>query len=279
MVSWWIVAGLMILAVIAFVYAAFAAGQRFGAMVQNDMNVLRGEQGENPGRVTTTADLNQLPECVQRWLIYARVVGKEIPRLAVIKHSGAMRTGQGKGWMPFQAEYLYSLEKPAFIWHVDVQAAPLIHLVGRDMLYRGKGHMLIKLLALFAVADEKGPEIDQGSLLRYLGEMVWFPFGAFQEYITWEAISADSARVTLREAGMSVSGIMTFNEIGQPIQFSAMRYRSENGRYTLNNWVINLHEYQCFDGVNIPSQVEVIWEMSDGPFEWFTARIQDLWYE
>jgi hypothetical protein len=39
----------------------------------------------------------------------------------------------------------------------------------------GKGHMLIKASSFSTVVDAKGEEIDQGSMMRCLSEMLRFP--------------------------------------------------------------------------------------------------------
>ena len=69
----------------------------------------------------------------------------------------------------------------------------VLPIAGRDRYADGHGHMLIKLASLLTVADGAGPEIDQGTLLRYLGEIVWFPSAALRDYISWEAIDERSA--------------------------------------------------------------------------------------
>ena len=35
--------------------------------------------------------------------------------------------------------------------------------------------MLVKAVSAFTVADAKGEELDQGEMMRYLNEMMWFP--------------------------------------------------------------------------------------------------------
>lgn len=75
--------------------------------------------------------------------------------------------------------------------------------------------MLIKILSLFTVADSKGKEIDQGSLLRYLAETMWFPTAALNEYLYWEEMDQYNAKVTMTYDEITASGIFTFNDIGQ----------------------------------------------------------------
>lgn len=101
--------------------------------------------------------------------------------------------------------------------------------------------MLIKFMSLITVADAKGPKIDQGTLVRYLAEMVWFPTAALNDYVEWEEIDANSARVTMSYNGVTVSGTFTFNDKGEVLNFTTERYKETEGEYTLETWSIDLN--------------------------------------
>lgn len=89
--------------------------------------------------------------------------------------------------------------------------------------------MLIKLLSLITVADSKEEKIDQGTLLRYLAEMVWFPTAAVNDYIQWEELDSSSARATMNYGGIIASGIFNFNSQGEVINFVAEKYMEKDG--------------------------------------------------
>ena len=75
--------------------------------------------------------------------------------------------------------------------------------------------MLVKLLSIITLANEHGPEVDQGELLRYLAEIVWFPTAWLSDYIQWEAIDAQSAKATIILPNNTVAAVLHFNEKGQ----------------------------------------------------------------
>src|SRR5690606_21654789 len=102
--------------------------------------------------------------------------------------------------------------------------APFLHKMGRDKYYEGKGNMLIKILSLITVADAAGEEIDQGTLVRYLAETVWFPTAALSNYIEWKQTVQDSAEATMSYKETTASGVFTFNEKGDVVDFTAQRY-------------------------------------------------------
>ena len=182
--------------------------------------------------------------------------------------------------MPVTAEQYFTVSSPGFLWLADVKAAPLVHLAGRDKYYQGKGHMLIKLFSVFAVANARGQEIDQGALLRYLAEIVWFPSAALQNYITWEQIDATAARATMRYGDISASGIFTFTPAGDFLSFEAKRYYDRKTGATLETWFVAVEgdSYKAFGGIRIPEKAAVTWKLATGDFTWFKVEIVDVIY-
>lgn len=107
----------------------------------------------------------------------------------------------------------------------------------------GEGRMLIKAGSLFPIVDDKGPEMDQGSMMRYLSEMIWFPTAFLEDNISFEPIDNNSARVTLIDLGKSVTATMYFDKEGRFTDFMAKRYRTVEGGYDLETWSAPVFEY------------------------------------
>lgn len=224
------------------------------------------------------ADLEGLPLCVQKWLESSQVIGKERIRTVRLKQKGLLRTKEGQPWMPTEAEQYFTIDNPGFIWQAKIKAAPLLYIVGRDKYYKGKGNMLIKFLSLITVVDAKGKELDQGALLRYLAETMWFPSAALSNYIKWEEIDSNSAKATMSYGGVTASGVFVFNEKQEVINFVAQRYMEIDGQYSLETWSPLVKEYNDFNGIKVPSKVEVIWKLKTGDFKWFQLEITDIEY-
>lgn len=273
----WYGIGLIAVLLVLFVLVTTMAQNNFSQKVKSEVETLFRIQEKTKG-VVTAADLDGLPPVVAKWMSSSGVVGKEIPTTVRLRQSGEMRTTAEQAWMPFSADYYYTVEEPGFIWHADVKAAPLVHLSGRDKLYQGKGHMLIKLLSLITVADGKGKEIDQGSLVRYLAEIAYFPAAALADYITWEAVADNSAQATISVVGIEASGTFTFDNEGNPVEFTAPRYMEKNGQYSLETWRVVMRDHREFNGMVLPATVEVIWDLPTGGFSWFKAGLNEIEY-
>jgi hypothetical protein len=224
----------------------------------------------------TEADLAGLPEPVQRWLRYAGVVGKSRPTTVRLKQEGELRLGE-RGWFPFTAEEYYTTNPPGFVWTVKLEMAPLVSVVGRDAYLEGRGSMDMRLLGLVPVAKDSGPEMDQGDLLRYLNEIMWFPAGAISPYITWEAIDATSARATMTYAGVSAPATFFFDDQGRLTNMVAERFDREDGR--VNLWSTPVTAYGEFAGVRIPVAGEGVYARESGDYSYIRLRITALEYD
>ncbi|AKL96534.1 hypothetical protein CACET_c30900 [Clostridium aceticum] len=260
-----------------FIVGSVIANFLFKGNVEQEVKTLFSNV-ENKGEIVTEEDIEGLPQNVQIWLEYAGVVGMEKIAAVRLKQKANMRLGVDKPWMPVEAEQYFTSEEPSFIWKAKIKVAPLIHIAGRDKYQDGKGNMLIKALSLLTVADSEGKEIDQGTLLRYLAETMWFPSAVLKEYITWEEIDEDNAKATMTYGDITASGIFTFNDNGEVIKFEAERYGEFDGEFSLETWSISLRDYKEFEGVRVPSKGEVTWKLGDGDFTWFNFEVTEIQY-
>jgi len=166
-------------AVVLVAGAVIGIGQAiYERRLDADVNALLGASTERASRVITEANLATLPEPVQRWLRWAQVVGKPIPTTIHLKQTGRFKLSETGGWMPFTAEETYTTDPPGFVWKTSMQMFPLVSIIGRDQYVDGHGSIQMRVLGIVPVADAAGPAMDQGALLRYLNETIWFPAAA-----------------------------------------------------------------------------------------------------
>ncbi|SNS68969.1 hypothetical protein SAMN05446037_101732 [Anaerovirgula multivorans] len=267
----------IVVLVVAFTVTSSIASFLFKRNVEQEVKMLFSKV-EDKEKIVTAEDIEGLPQNVQRWLEYTGVIGREKIVAVRLKQKADMRLGEGKPWMPVEAEQYFTSEEPGFIWRANIKVAPLIHIAGRDKYQDGKGNMLIKALSLFSVADSEGKEIDQGTLLRYLAETMWFPSAVLKEYITWEEIDEDNAKATMTYGGITASGIFTFNDKGEAIKFEAERYGEFNGKFSLETWSVPVRDYKEFEGIRVPTKGDITWKLDDGDFNWFNFEITEIEY-
>ncbi|MDD5263421.1 MAG: hypothetical protein PHU43_01120 [Candidatus Bipolaricaulis sp.] len=230
-------------------------------------------------QVVTEASLEPLPEPVQRWLRSAGVVGRQVPATVRLRQEGAIRQAPDAPWMRFSADQYYTIDPTSFIWRVSATASPGFFIRGVDELRDGRGAMRMVVLGLFTVVNASGADMDQGAALRYLQEIVWFPFAALARNISWEAVDENSARATLTVGEGSVDGLFTFASDGRVVGFKATRYRSEQPASVLRTWRVPLRDHAAFDGVLVPTSGEATWDLDGGTFTYITAKIVELDYD
>jgi hypothetical protein len=213
---------------------------------------------------------------VQRWLRWARVVGTQRPVSVRLKQTGQFRLTEGGGWLPFRAEEYYTTDPPGFVWSVTLRLAGLLPISGRDRYFEGRGDIEMRLLSLVPVARSRGRGLDQGALLRYLNEIMWFPAAAVSPYIRWEGVDANAARATLSYRGVTASATFMFDAQDRLINMVARRYNDARAR--VETWSTPLNAYGEFEGVRVPVAGEGVWTYDSGDFPYIRLRITELQY-
>lgn len=262
------------IAVLVVVIISFAAMQ-FSRKVAQEVDSIKALAGTKE-IIITEETVSQLPVNVQRWLRRSNVIGGKNPNLIRVVQQGSMRTKPGGKWMPFEAVQYFSIDPPAFVWNAKIKAAPLFTIAGRDKFKDGRGNMLIKPLYVFTAADSRGEEINQGTLLRYMAEMAWFPQAAVSHYLRWEFVDDHHARVTMTYGDTSASGVYRFNDDGTFAGFEALRYGDFDGTYRMEKWSVATTGYRSFNGILIGNRNEVTWKLKDGDFKWLTLEITGM---
>lgn len=163
-----------------------------------------------------------------------------------------MRTSFDGTWMPTTADQYFSVDKPGFVWKADVRMMRWLPMVGRDKYVNGRGNMLIKALSVVSVVDATDAKTDQGTLLRYLGEICWFPAAALSPYITWQPVDDAHARATMTYKGVTASATFAFDAQHRLAGVSALRYMGGGDKGTLQKWYIPSRAWKTIHGVTIP---------------------------
>ncbi|MFW5786904.1 MAG: DUF6544 family protein [Halanaerobiales bacterium] len=271
--------GIFILVLIVLLIISVKIGEaRFNNMVDGEIKeILNMSETEDTVKVEED-DIRDMPEPVKRWLKYSEVIGKQRVKTVRLKQEGRFKTSPDNSWMPYTAEQYYNAENPAFVWKVKMKAGPGVFINGRDKYYEGRGHMLIKLLSIFNVADARGTEMDQGTLLRFLNEIMWFPSAATYEYIEWKEIDNNSARAVINYGDLNASAVFYFNEKGEMIDFKADRYMERDGKYSLEEWRTPITDYDKIVGKNLATAGKGIWKLDSGDFNYIKLNITDIEY-
>lgn len=259
-----IAAGIVVLSLLVIVIGSLVFRGRISREVNRLMSM---EKGTVPG-VIRADKLNRFPAPVKRYLSYAGVADKrELLRLR-ISQKGEIRTDRDQKWMPFRAEQFISTATPGFLWRANT-----FPILVRDMFDGKKGSMRINLLGLRNLAVAETRKIDQGALMRYLGEMVWYPTAFLRDEITWYPMDEKSAMAVIKAGNTTAEGVFHFNALGQVETFTAKRYREIHGHFELDKWTAQMEEYREAEGFKIPFKGTVTWKLQEGDLDYFRFEL------
>ena len=219
-----------------------------------------------PRRIDLGA-LVKLPAPVRRYLANALRTLQHAARTARLQHDGTFRPDLKGPWFPIRGEEYLTFDPPGFIWWGRVRIAPGIWIDARDRSVAGAGNMLVMAESTFPLADASGPQLDQGALLRLLGELVWMP-AAFLDgrYIRWSPLDDQRADAALSVAGRTVTGVFDFGDDGLPARFTGERFRDlGGGKSVLTPFLGEYLDYRSVDGMLVPHQVVGAWVIDGRP--------------
>ncbi len=224
-------------------------------------------------------DINSLPYPVQNWLKQSGMSGKEPVKSVWLTQKAKMKMKpEQENWYNATAEQIFTVDNPGFVWTVKMKMSPIIKIKGRDKFIDGKGEMLIRMNSIINIVKEKGNKINEGTMQRFLGEIVWFPSAALSPYIKWEPIDSLSAKATMDYRGTKASGTFYFNEQGDFIKYSALRYKGNEPDAKPYEWVVNVIEHAIMDGVKIPVKMSATWKLDEGDWTWLELEVIDIQY-
>ena len=217
------------------------------------------------------AQLTGLPKPVQRYFKQVLKNGQPYISYVSLLHDGQFKTGLDKGWRAIKGEQYFTVEKPGFIWKGTTSL-----FTARDMYIADKGRLIVSILSLYNVVDAQGETINQGELLRWLAEGIWFPTNLLPgDQLKWIAIDENTAKLIFSYNGMSLYYIVTFDGEGLITQMETKRYMEKD---RLETWIGKMAGYKTINGVSVPTNIEAIWRLEKGDFCYAKFRVTKIVY-
>jgi hypothetical protein len=229
------------------------------------------------------AELANLPEPVQR---YFRTVLKDKARLVAsvdIEHVGTFNMGTTEdNWKPLTSKQRVMTQPAGFMWDARIPMVPGLVAYVHDAFVAGRGVLEAKLFGLLTVMNmPNSPELNQGELMRYLAEAVWYPTALLpNQGVVWEPVDTTHARATLTSGSTTVTLTFQFDEQGliKTVR-SEERYREVKGVQVPTPWQGHHWDYQWHSNMLIPCRGEVAWMLPEGPKPYWRGHIQRIAYE
>lgn len=124
----------------------------------------------------------------------------------------------------------------------------------------------------------RGPGLDQGALLRLLGELAWMPTAFLDaRHVRWAAVDDARARATLAVGGRTVNATFTFGPDGLVTGMSGDRQRDVGGgRSVLTPFRGVCQDWREVDGLVLPFRMEAIWIVDGNACPYARFEVEQL---
>jgi len=228
----------------------------------------------NSGQPFYFNQIPELPEPVQRYFDFSLKKRQNINCIST-RFSGFFRLTDSQKWFSIKGEDYYTVKNPGFIWFAKIKMSPFFWITVRDCYLQDKGQVLAKAYSLFTFANAEGPEIDQGTLSRWISSAVWFPPALLpNEHLTWEHIDNKSSRLLFSYKGIKINAVISFGRNGEIIKLVTDRYCSET--HNFEKWTAYCKSYSDYNGFNIPTEIGAIWNFTTKNLHYARFRLDSI---
>lgn len=235
--------------------------------------------GEVEAPVVREEGLAHLPEPVQRYLRLTGSVGKPVARNFRAVHRGRIRATPEDPWMEFTAEQHNFLGEPSRFFLMKARRGGL----PVDVLHvfqENSASMRVRLLSLFQMVYNRGPEMDQAETVTVFNDLCLFaPSALVDPAIRWEALDHGSARAFYTLGGRTISAVLSFGESGEMVDFVSddrQAVSSDGTTFTPLRWSTPVFEYRDFGDRRAFVRGEGRWHPSDGEYAYIELELLDL---
>lgn len=281
------IAIISILIVVLLVIVIMYARDRWQSETDKLRIKLTNEQKLIQPKTYDPQEILDLPEPVQRYFKAVLQDGQAIATKIELSQHGQFHMNETEiKWHRFTATQLVTTQRLGFDWDAKIQMIPLIpffNVFVHDTYLLGEGDLQASIIGLFTVAKmHNTPELNQGELLRFLAESVWYPTALLpSQGVVWEAIDQHSSRATLTDGKTTASIVFQFDAEGliTSMRADARCYRVVGDKLTFMPWVGNFREYATHNGMRIPLEGEVGWEHPEGVQLYFKGKTTKISYE
>jgi len=242
------------------------------------------QQGADAGAQATyqPGQLEGLPPPVQRYL--QRVLPPDMPlvRRIRLQQHGIFNIGnEGPQWLPLKASSRVTTTPPGMMWEAHLSIAPPLYIRVVDYYLRGRGSLSGTVLGAIPVIEAPpSPDLDQGELMTWLAEAVWYPTALLPgKWVSWEALDQLNARATVDDGYTSASLDFHFNFRDEVVRVSSQaRAREVDGGYQMNPWSCHYRDYARMSGVLVPREGEAVWQLPQGEQPYMRVRLDSVDY-
>lgn len=221
-------------------------------------------------------DNAHLPELVRSYLARSLPPGGANPAVVRVQQTGKMWKKPGARAMPFRATEDFVVDGVAFSWRARFPILGPLALTVVDEFSNGEGQLRVSLLGL-PLQTVKGPDASLGEAMRYLAELAWAPQAiAANRELEWQEIDKETVDVACTVGQTKATVRWQFNEDGDVVGATGLRPFRVGKTLVPQRWGGEFGAYASFRGIRVPISAEVWWDLPEGRFVYWRARLTAL---
>ncbi|SEO30096.1 hypothetical protein SAMN04490248_103231 [Salinihabitans flavidus] len=218
-----------------------------------------------------------LPEPARRYFSFMIAPGAPLWTVAEIDMTGqfSLGTKQAPAYRPMRARQILAAPE-GFVWAMRTRGGLPISGSDSGTWTRFRILWLIPVARLGGDADHR-----RSAFGRYVAEaVIWSPAALLPgPGVTWEAAGEDTARVTIRHAGLEQAVDVTVDSEGRPVEVSFQRWSDANPEkvHRLQPFGAVMSDFREVGGYRLPFRVEAGNMFgTDAYFPFFLADVSEI---
>lgn len=224
----------------------------------------------------TEEAIQHLPEPLKKYLHVCGYIDRSVPVNANVHWSESwLKLSPKKEWKKLRTVQFNSVKPLGRSAYMKIAGMPV---AARDLYHDGYGEMKVKLLNSINVAFDNSKEVAQSALITTFCEFMLIPSYMLLENVKWEEIDDHSARATLSDNGIEVSGTFHFDDEGYFTHFETFDRYFTVGKHNYKKvkFSVIVEKYKAQKKLKIGEKVKVMWHLPEGDYEYYKGTIDRI---
>ncbi len=249
--------------------------------INNVVSELKDSINFSDKKLFTYKELDNQPELIKKYFRSVVSDSTYFPKFIKVEQTAQFKTDLNSEWKPLKADQYFTTESPNFIWISEMKTSKFFWVNAIDSYINGEGNMLIKFNSSITIADSWGIELDKSGMFRYISEAVLFPTKLLpSEYLLWNILDSTTAEIKFIDGDNSIVAKLFFDSEYKISRIETFdKYRALAQGYEKSLYTIYLTKYKRINGFNVPTYIEVEWDLASGKFKYGKFSINKIIYE
>lgn len=237
------------------------------------------QQSKYDTSLLSEADMQHLPEIVQKYLSYTGSTGNAKVHNVKITFKGKIRANPEDGWMNLQALQYSFFDDPTRLFYIKARKMG-IPASGLHAYANEQAIMKIKMAGLFTVQDIADPRLDQAETVTHFNDMCLLaPATLIDKRITWEEVNDTTVDAAFTNDKITISARLCFNKEGALVNFiSNDRYEIQGDNYTNRPFKTPVEDYMEYNGRRVITKGQAVYERPDADFVYGIFELDKIEY-